>query len=106
MRVVGARLHNLKNVSVTFPAGTLTVITGVSGSGKSSLVMGCLEPSARLALAGERTPRGRVKAIEGIENIDRVAVVDHTPIGRTPRSTPATYVKIFDEIRVINQFTI
>ncbi|MEW6744508.1 MAG: excinuclease ABC subunit UvrA [Planctomycetota bacterium] len=101
----GVRHHNLKDIDVELPTGALVVITGVSGSGKSTLVTDCLESAVRAALAGERSPRGRVSRIEGAGAVDRVIVVDHTPIGRTPRSTPATYVKVLDEIRRLFSLT-
>lgn len=100
VRIVGASLHNLKNLSVRFPVNRLTVITGVSGSGKSSLVRGVIEP----ALAGGSRGHSRQgpqpwKAIQDAEFLDGVLVVDQSPIGKTPRSTPSTYTKVFDSIR-------
>jgi excinuclease ABC subunit A len=112
--VVGARHHNLKNVTVDFPLGTFTVVTGVSGSGKSSLVNDVLREGLRVALAnGNRNGEdegetdeeaeahevGAHDRITGVEQIDKVIDIDQSPIGRTPRSNPATYIKVFDEIR-------
>ena len=94
----GARLHNLSDVDVRFPRGRLSVLTGVSGSGKSSLARGVLFASARALLAGEGAPVG-CKALLGLEGLERVLEVDQTPIGKTPRSCPATYVGIWDDIR-------
>ncbi|WP_297908338.1 excinuclease ABC subunit UvrA [Thiomonas sp.] len=94
----GAHLHNLRDVDVRFPRGRLSVLTGVSGSGKSSLARGVLFASARALLSGEGAPVG-CKALLGLEGIERVLEVDQTPIGKTPRSCPATYVGIWDDIR-------
>jgi excinuclease ABC subunit A len=94
----GARLHNLRDVDVRFPRGRLSVLTGVSGSGKSSLARGVLFASARALLSGEGAPVG-CKALLGLEGIERVLEVDQAPIGKTPRSCPATYVGIWDDIR-------
>lgn len=97
--VRGARLHNLRNVTVSFPVGCLVAVTGVSGSGKTSLVLGTLLPAARAALHGERAPSLQVDAVEGLSQFDRVVAVDASPIGRTPRSSPATYTGIFTALR-------
>jgi excinuclease ABC subunit A len=97
--VRGARLHNLKNVTATFPVGCMVAVTGVSGSGKSSLVLGTLLPAARAALAREQSPALTVDAVEGLSQFDRVIAVDASPIGRTPRSSPATYTGIFTALR-------
>ncbi len=94
----GASANNLKNITVGIPLGTLTVVTGVSGSGKSSLVMDVLYKNLHDFLKGKDSLVD-LKKLEGVENIRRVVVVDHSPIGRTPRSTPATYVGIMDRIR-------
>jgi excinuclease ABC subunit A len=94
IRLKGASLNNLKNIDVSFPAGRLSCVTGVSGSGKSSLVLGSLVPGLITALKN-----GTNSNIEGQENINRVIHVDQSPIGRSPRSVPATYIGFFDEIR-------
>jgi len=97
--VVGARENNLKNVTVSFPLGTLTAVTGVSGSGKSSLVNDVLYEVLANKLNGAKGVAGRHTRIDGIENLDKVIHVDQNPIGRTPRSNPATYTGVFDHIR-------
>jgi len=94
-----AREHNLKGIDVTFPLGVFTCVTGVSGSGKSTLVNDILYRSLRRKMASSRTPPGRHKGIDGIEEIDKVVNIDQSPIGRTPRSNAATYTKVFDGIR-------
>ncbi len=94
----GARLHNLRDIDVRFPRARLSVLTGVSGSGKSSLARGVLFASAQALLAGEGAPVG-CKALLGLDGLERVLEVDQTPIGKTPRSCPATYVGIWDDIR-------
>jgi excinuclease ABC subunit A len=99
LRVVGARMHNLKNVTASIPLGLMTCVTGVSGSGKSSLISQTLYPAlARAYHHAEATP-GPHQAIEGIDYCDNIINITQDPIGRTPRSNPATYVKLFDEIR-------
>ncbi|WP_153557368.1 excinuclease ABC subunit UvrA [Roseimaritima sediminicola] len=95
----GATHNNLKNIDVSIPLGTLCCVTGVSGSGKSSLIGDILEPALRRALNGAECQPGAHESIEGLEHLDKTIAIDQTPIGRTPRSNPATYVKVFDEIR-------
>ncbi len=99
LTVRGARFHNLKNVDVSIPLGTVTCVTGVSGSGKSSLIGGIVEPKLRNELNGAECEPGEHDLIEGLEHLDKTIAIDQSPIGRTPRSNPATYVKVFDEIR-------
>ena len=99
IKVVGARENNLKNVDVEFPLGTLTAVTGVSGSGKSSLVNDVLYEVLANALNGAKGVAGKHTRIEGLEQLDKVVHVDQNPIGRTPRSNPATYTGVFDHIR-------
>lgn len=99
IEVKGARCHNLKNINVKFPLGTLTLITGVSGSGKSTLINDILYKSVDGYLRKVDTFPGEHDEILGLENIDKVINIDQDPIGRTPRSNPATYTKVFDDIR-------
>ena len=99
LRVVGAREHNLKEIDVDLPLGTFTVITGVSGSGKSTLLSDVLYPALANAVGRARMPVGAHRRLEGIEHIDKVINIDQSPIGRTPRSNPATYVGVFGPIR-------
>ncbi|WP_422936601.1 excinuclease ABC subunit UvrA [Sinomonas sp. P47F7] len=99
LKIVGAREHNLQNVDVTFPLGVLTAVTGVSGSGKSTLVNEILYKVLANRLNGAKQVAGRHTRIEGLEHLDKVIHVDQSPIGRTPRSNPATYTGVFDHIR-------
>lgn len=99
LKVVGAKENNLKNIDVKVPIGVLTCVTGVSGSGKSSLVNEILYKSLARKLNRARTIPGKCKKIEGMEQLDKVINIDQSPIGRTPRSNPATYTGVFDMIR-------
>jgi excinuclease ABC subunit A len=99
LRIKGAQANNLKNINVDIPLGLFTCITGVSGSGKSSLVIDTLYPYLSSALTGSRIHNLPVKGITGLEHLDRVINVDQSPIGRTPRSNPATYTGVFTLIR-------
>jgi len=91
--------HNLKNITVEFPLKAFVAVTGVSGSGKSSLVSDTLFPALSNHLHHAKLPVGKHKAIRGLDGVDKVIAIDQTPIGRTPRSNPATFIKLFDEIR-------
>jgi excinuclease ABC subunit A len=99
--VRGAGEHNLKDIDVEFPLGLFCCVTGVSGSGKSTLVSEILYRGLRRKLASSRVPPGRHKRIDGVEEVDKVVNIDQSAIGRTPRSNPATYTKLFDNIRAI-----
>ena len=99
LKVVGAKEHNLKNINVKFPLGVMTCVTGVSGSGKSSLVNEILYKRLARDLNRARTIPGAHKDIIGMEQLDKVIDIDQSPIGRTPRSNPATYTGLFDQIR-------
>ena len=99
LRVIGAREHNLQNVSIDIPLGTMTVVTGPSGSGKSTLIHDILHATLARELNGAKTTPGRYDRIEGMGHLDKVIEIDQSPIGRTPRSNPATYTGVFTEIR-------
>ncbi|MDC7122084.1 excinuclease ABC subunit UvrA [Cellulomonas fimi] len=99
LTVVGAREHNLQGIDVSFPLGTLTAVTGVSGSGKSTLVNSILYTVLANELNGARQVAGRHKRVTGLEHLDKVVHVDQGPIGRTPRSNPATYTGVWDHVR-------
>jgi len=101
MIIKGARHNNLKNIDVPFPIGGMIAVTGVSGSGKSTLVNQILLRAAKQHIMGSKTKSGTHSRITGLQHIDRIIEVDQSPIGRTPRSNPATYTGIFDEIRKI-----
>ena len=105
IEVRGAREHNLKGVDVRIPLGVLVAVTGVSGAGKSTLVHGILHPALAHALHDAHVPVGAHDRIEGIEHVDKVILIDQQPIGRTPRSNPATYTKLFDHVRDLFSLT-
>lgn len=99
LKIVGAKENNLKNIDVSIPLGVMTCVTGVSGSGKSSLVNEILYKALAKKLNRARTIPGQHKRIEGTEQLDKIIAIDQSPIGRTPRSNPATYTGVFDQIR-------
>ncbi|MBN1168384.1 excinuclease ABC subunit UvrA [Candidatus Woesebacteria bacterium] len=100
LKIIGANQFNLKNINVDFPLGKLVVITGVSGSGKSTLLVDVLYKAIKNKISSRyKEQAGEHRSIEGVENIDKVILIDQSPIGRTPRSNPATYTKVFDDIR-------
>jgi excinuclease ABC subunit A len=99
LRILGARENNLKNIDVTLPLGNMVVVSGVSGSGKSSLINDILAKELHARLHNAHEPAGRHDVIEGVEHLDKVVIIDQSPIGRTPRSNPATYVGLFTPIR-------
>ena len=99
MKIKGAKENNLKNINVDIPLNTLTVVTGVSGSGKSTLVNEILYKTLRKDIYDSKDIPGKCKEVQGVENIDKVIDITQDPIGRTPRSNPATYVGVFDDIR-------
>ncbi len=99
LEVIGASENNLKNIDVKFPLGTYTCVTGVSGSGKSSLVMRILSSALMKSVYKSKVTVGKHKKINGLENVDKVVEITQNPIGRTPRSNPATYTGVFDDIR-------
>jgi excinuclease ABC subunit A len=98
-KVLGASANNLADVDVEFPLGVLTAVTGVSGAGKSTLVNDVLHPALARKLHASQQRPGAHRALTGIEQIDKVVAIDQRPIGRTPRSNPVTYIKVFDAIR-------
>jgi excinuclease ABC subunit A len=104
-RVLGASQHNLKNIDVEFPVGKFVAVTGVSGSGKSTLVNEIIHKSLANRLHRMRTKPGAHEDVEGIDVFDKVIDIDQSPIGRTPRSNPATYTKLFDQIRELYSMT-
>ena len=105
LTIKGVKHNNLKNITVKFPLGTLICVTGVSGSGKSSLITETLYPALKNHFYRTHLPVGKFEKIEGLENIDKVIAIDQSPIGRTPRSNPATYTKVFDHIRELFAMT-
>lgn len=106
LEIVGASENNLKNLRVKFPLGVLTLVTGVSGSGKSTLVNEVLYKGIAARLYHAKGKPGRHKVIHGLENIDKIINIDQSPIGRTPRSNPATYTGVFDSIRQLFSQTV
>lgn len=97
--LVGCRQHNLKDIDVAFPTGVLCVISGVSGSGKSTLVNDTLYPAINNSISRNKTKIDTLKSIKGAQDVDKIIVIDQSPIGRTPRSNPATYINLFADIR-------
>ncbi|MCK5388155.1 MAG: excinuclease ABC subunit UvrA, partial [Candidatus Izimaplasma sp.] len=105
IEVKGAKQNNLKNINVKIPKGVLTVVTGVSGSGKSSLINECLYKGLSNKIYRKKKPAGDFKELLGVENFEKIINIDQSPIGRTPRSNPATYTGVFDNIRDIFALT-
>ncbi len=105
LQIVGAREHNLQDLTVDIPLGNFVCVTGVSGSGKSTLIRDILLPVLMQKIYKSKTPAGKHKRINGIENLDKVIDMDQSPIGRTPRSNPATYTGVFDKIRKLYSST-
>ena len=101
LEIIGAAENNLKNINVKIPLGEFVCVTGVSGSGKSSLINEILYKTLARELNGAKTVSGKYKKIKGIENLDKVIAIDQSPIGRTPRSNPATYTGVFTDIRAL-----
>ncbi|MBE6469207.1 MAG: excinuclease ABC subunit UvrA [Coriobacteriaceae bacterium] len=101
LKITGATCNNLKNVSAKIEFGTFTVVTGVSGSGKSSLVTDTIAPALTNAIHRSGRPVGKYKKLDGLEHIDKVIDIDQSPIGRTPRSNPATYIGLWDDLRAL-----
>ncbi len=101
LRIEGAEANNLQKVSTEFPLETMVAVTGVSGAGKSTLINGVLFPALKRILHDSNEPVGKHRKLAGVEHIDKVIDIDQRPIGRTPRSNPATYTKVFDEIRKV-----
>ena len=99
VKIVGAKQNNLKNIDVEIPIGVITAVTGVSGSGKSSLINEIVYPAFNNYVNGSNIPEGKYKRIEGLDSFDKVINIDQSPIGRTPRSNPATYTNVFTDIR-------
>lgn len=106
LTVVGAKENNLKNITVEIPLGVITMITGVSGSGKSSLINDILYPAVYNFINKSNLPEGKYSEIKGLENIDKVINIDQSPIGKTPRSNPATYTNVFTDIRELFASTV
>ena len=101
LEIKGAKENNLKNINVKIPLGTMTLVTGVSGSGKSTLINEILYKALAINIYGSKLKPGKHKEIKGLENVDKVVQITQSPIGRTPRSNPATYTGVFDDIRDI-----
>ena len=101
MELVGASEHNLKNITVKFPLGKMIAVTGVSGSGKSTLVNECFMKAIQQNLGYTRIHPGKYDKVKGLDQIDKLVQIDQNPIGRTPRSNPATYTGVFDDIRAV-----
>ncbi|MCF7925093.1 MAG: excinuclease ABC subunit UvrA [Candidatus Izimaplasma sp.] len=105
IKIIGARQNNLKNIDVDVPKGLLNVVTGVSGSGKSSLINECLYKGLSNKIYRKKQQQGDFDALDGVDDFEKIINIDQSPIGRTPRSNPATYTKVFDDIRDIYAMT-